>query len=244
MELKGTAADVFLLAENRLLREALIRILTTKSNIRVVGAEPHSLATLDVIAATRPSIVLLDSVGPVFSPVRIVSALHAAIVGVRVVLVDMEADRGTFLRAVREGVVGYVLKDASAMEVVSAIGAVAAGQAVCPPSLSLALFHCVAQHYKSSPEPSRVLSRRERELMGLLRERLTNKEIAARLNLSEQTVKNHVHHILRKVGATDRLAIVEQFESGQRTTRLWANLGLLENEKLLMTKRQRALPLP
>lgn len=211
MELKGTA-EVFLLAENRLLREALIRILTTKSNIRVVGAAPYALATPEKIAATRPGIVLLDSIGPVFSEARLVSTLHAAIPGVRVVMVDMEPDRNIFLRAVRDGVVGYVLKDASAIEVVSTISAVAAGQAVCPPSLSMALFQCVAQHYKSSRDSSRVLSRRERELMGLLRERLTNKEIAARLNLSEQTVKNHVHHILRKVGVPDRLAIADRPE--------------------------------
>jgi DNA-binding NarL/FixJ family response regulator len=211
MEPKG-ATEVFLLAENRLLREALIRILTTKSAIRVVGAAPYSLATSERIVAMRPGIVLLDSVRPVFSEARLVSTLQAKIPGVRVVLVDMEPDRCTFLRAVSEGVVGYVLKDASAMEVVSTITAVAAGEAVCPPSLSLALFHCVARHYKSPGVSSGVLSRRERELMALLRERLTNKEIAARLNLSEQTVKNHVHHILRKVGAPDRLAIVERSE--------------------------------
>jgi DNA-binding NarL/FixJ family response regulator len=57
-----------------------------------------------------------------------------------------------------------------------------------------------------------MLSRREHELMALLRERLTNKEIAARLNLSEQTVKNHVHRMLRKVGAPDRLAVVERYK--------------------------------
>jgi DNA-binding NarL/FixJ family response regulator len=62
-----------------------------------------------------------------------------------------------------------------------------------------------------------MLSRREQELMLLLREGLTNKEIAARLNLSEQTVKNHVHHILRKIGVPDRLAIVERRE--------WEGLG-------------------
>jgi len=202
-------AEVFLLAENRLLREALIRILNTKSNIRVVGAAPYSQAAQEKITAARPGIVLLDSIGLVFSDTKLVSALRSVIPGVKVVMVDMEPDQGKFLRAVREGVVGYVLKDASAMEVVSAINAVAAGEAVCPPSLSMAMFHCVARHYRSPQDATRILSRRERELMLLLREGLTNKEIAARLHLSEQTVKNHVHHILRKVGAPDRLAIVE-----------------------------------
>jgi len=212
MEPKGTIAEVFLLAENRLLREALIRILTAKTDVRVVGAASYSPAALEKITSTRPSIVLLDSAGVIFSEARFVSTLHAAIPGVRIVMVDMEPDPSTFLMAVREGVVGYVLKDASAMEVISTISAVAAGEAVCPPSLSMALFHCVARHYKSRGESSRVLSRRELELVPLLRERLTNREIATKLNLSVQTVKNHVHHILRKVGAADRMAIVERVE--------------------------------
>lgn len=206
-----TIVEVFLLAENRLLREALIRILTKKSDLRVVGAAAYSQAALEQLKATRPSIVLLDSIGPVFSEARLVASLQAAIPGVRVAMIDMEPDQQTFLRAVREGVVGYVLKDASATEVAATIRAVSAGEAVCPPSLSMSLFNLV----KSHPFPAattRILSRREEELLALLRERLTNKEIAARLNLSEQTVKNHVHRILRKVGAPDRVAVVDRYD--------------------------------
>src|SRR5580698_3865341 len=105
MELQSIA-EVFLLAENRLLREALIRILTKKTDIRVVGAAPYSLATQEQIIATRPGIVLLDSIAPVFSEARFVATLQAAIPGVRVAMIDMEPDQQTFLRAVREGVVG------------------------------------------------------------------------------------------------------------------------------------------
>ena len=209
-------AKVFLLAENRLLREALIRILTKKSDIRVVGAAPYSLDAQKQVIAARPSIVLLDSIAPIFSEDRLIATLQAAIPGVRVALVDMEPDERTFLRAVGEGVVGYVLKDASASEVAATIRAVSAGEAVCPASLSMTLFN-VVQRRLFPAGTSRVLSRREQELVALLRERLTNKEIAARLNLSEQTVKNHVHRILRKVGAPDRLAIVERCE--------WESIG-------------------
>ena len=153
-----------------------------------------------------------DSLGPIFSNARLVSTLRAAIPHVRVVMVDMELDEQIFLRAVAAGVVGYVLKDASATEVAATIRAVAAGEAVCPPALSMTLFNAV-QRGPFVAGPSRILSRREHELVELLRERLTNKEIAARLNLSEQTVKNHVHRMMRKVGAPDRLGIVERFES-------------------------------
>jgi DNA-binding NarL/FixJ family response regulator len=204
-------AEVFLLAENRLLREALIRILTKKSDIRVVGAAAYSPTAQEQVIVAGPSIVLLDSVVPVFSEARLVSTLHAAIPGVRVAMIDMELDEYTFLRAVREGVVGYVLKDASATEVAGMIRAIAAGEAVCPPLLSMSLFR-VVQRRLFRKGTGRMLSRREHDLVALLRERLTNKEIAVRLNLSEQTVKNHVHRMLRKIGASDRLAIVEQCE--------------------------------
>src|ERR1700722_20713887 len=100
-----TIVEVFLLAENRLLREALIRILTKKSDLRVVGAAAYSQATLEQLKAVRPSIVLLDSIGPVFSSARFVATLQAAIPGVRVAMIDMEPDQQTFLRAVRAGVV-------------------------------------------------------------------------------------------------------------------------------------------
>jgi DNA-binding NarL/FixJ family response regulator len=217
-------ANVFLLAENRLLREALIRLLSKKSDIRVVGANPYSPSTYQEIVATRPSIIVLDSSGLAFSAARLIPTLQSAIPDVRVVMVDMDLDEGTFIRAVREGVVGYVLKDASAMEVAATIRAVAAGAAVCPQALSMALFRSVAQQITAPPASSwgadHGLSRREYQLVELLRERLTNKEIAVRLNLAEQTVKNHVHRILRKVGAPNRLTVIERYELEGSGTRM------------------------
>jgi DNA-binding NarL/FixJ family response regulator len=210
-------AEVFLLAENRLLREALIRLLSKSSEVRVVGANSYSPAIHHEIIAARPQIILLDSSGLAPSKSSLISTLRSAMRNLRIVMVDMDPDESTFLGAVRAGVMGYVLKDASAEEVAATIRSVAAGKAVCPPSLCMSLFRCVMQH---SAAPTQMawgadlgLSRREQEMLDLLRLRLTNKEIALRLNLSEQTVKNHVHHILRKVGAPNRFTIVELCES-------------------------------
>jgi DNA-binding NarL/FixJ family response regulator len=208
--------EVFLLAENRLLREALIRLLAKSDEILVVGAGSYSLATQREIIASRPSVILLDSSGLNLFTAKIIPTLQAAVADLRVVMIDMDADEATFLRAVREGVAGYILKDASAADVATTVKAVASGQAVCPPSLSMVLFRSVAE--QSAP-PSAIywgtehgLSRREQQLVQLLSQRLTNKEIAMRLNLAEQTVKNHVHSILRKVGAENRSGIVERYE--------------------------------
>lgn len=211
------AAEVYLLAENRLLREALIRLLSKSSEVRVVGANAYSTTVHREIIAARPQIMLMDASGLESSRPALISALRSAIRTLRIVMVDMDPDEDTFLGAIRAGVVGYVLKNASALEVAAAIHAVAAGEAVCPPSLCMVLFRCIMQQTTASPSvgwgADLGLSRREQETVELLRQRLTNKEIALKLSLSEQTVKNHVHNILRKLGAPNRFSIAELCES-------------------------------
>jgi DNA-binding NarL/FixJ family response regulator len=212
-EFPGALASVFLLAENRLLREALLRILSKKDDIRVVGAGAYSVDMFDQVVATQANVVVLDSIAPLLAEDGVIRKLHRLNSGARVVMVGMEPDEAVFLRVVQAGAVGYVLKDASAVEVSRTIRAVAAGEAVCPAALSVVLFQWVARHKPAIPslhiKNSLGLSRREQELAGLIQQGLTNKEMASRLNLSEQTVKNHVHRMLRKLGAPDRLAIVE-----------------------------------
>lgn len=209
--------DVFLLAENRLLREALVRLLNKRNEVRIVGASSYSPAVHAEIVSARPQIVLLDSIGLDSSRSPLIATLRSTISDLRIVMVDMEPHPDRFLAAIRAGVVGYVLKDASALEVADTIRAVAAGRAVCPPSLCMALFRCVMQETSASSrtptlESALQLSRREQQLVELLRQRLTNKEIALQLNLSEQTIKNHVHHLLHKIGAPNRFSVVELFD--------------------------------
>jgi DNA-binding NarL/FixJ family response regulator len=203
----------FLLAENCLLREALVRVLRKKDDIEVADAVPFSPFAFERISATTPDVVLLDSPGIAFAGPRLVSRIRQAGENRKIVMVGMEDAEATFLQAVGEGVTGYVLKDAPATEIVRVIRAVAAGEAVCPPRFSLSLFQCAARNVSLSLPPLQKtrfgLTRREQQLVDLIRFGFSNKEIGSRLNLSEQTVKNHIHRILRKVGAEDRLDIIE-----------------------------------
>jgi len=217
-------AAVYLLAENRLLREALIRLLNKRSEVSVVGANAYSETVHREIIAARPQIILVDSSGLESYRLTLISTLLTAIRNLQVVMVDMDPDEEKLLCAIRAGIVGYVLKNASALEVAAAIRAVASGKAVCPPSLCMALFRFVRQQ---APSPPRLawrsdlgLSRREQEIAELLRQRLTNKEIALLLNLSEQTVKNHVHCIIRKLGVRNRFGIAEFSENRQPAERV------------------------
>lgn len=205
--------SVFLLAENRLLREALTRILNKKSDIRVAGAAPFSPQVMDQVIAAMPDVLLSDAGGMALSDLQFIPEAQKAIPGLKVLMIGMEHDREAFLRSVRSGAVGYLLKEASAMEVVAAVRSAMSNEAVCPPNLCLTLFEYVAKQCSALPSfqirATLGLTRREQQLVQMIGLGLTNKEIATQLNLSEQTVKNHVHRMLRKAGASDRLAVVE-----------------------------------
>ncbi len=209
----STKNSVFLLAGNRLLREALARILRTKAELSLAGVIPYSPQAIEQIAGSGCRILLVDSVATAVSDLQFVREAIRALPGLKVVLIDMHEDEETFLKAVRAGVVGYVLKDASAMDVIAAVHAVSQGKAVCPPRLGLALFQYVSREWTAVPN-FRVkahlgLTRRQQQLVPLIAQGLSNKEIASHLHLSEQTIKNHVHRMLQKVGVNDRLAVVE-----------------------------------
>ncbi len=208
---------VFLVAENCLLRETLVRVLRKKEDLVVAGAMPFSSSALDEIATARPDVVLFDSAKIALSGPRAIARMRESGQQAKVVMIGMEEDEATFLRAVAEGVVGYVLEDAPAAENVRVIRAVAAGEAVCPSRYSARLFECAARDIAFSYSPvDQVrfgLSRREQQLVGLIRLGLSNKEIGNRLGLSEQTIKNYIHRTLRKVGAKDRLEIVARCQS-------------------------------
>jgi two-component system, NarL family, response regulator DevR len=206
-------ARVFLLAQNRLLREALTRVLTKKGDLLVAGASALSSLAVEQIVRSSPSVLVIDSFASSISQLEFLRDVQGALTGLKVVMIGMEGDEQTFIQVVREGAMGYVLKDASALEVVAAVRSVANGTAICPQHLCASLFRYVARQWKQVPSfqvKARLgLTNRQQQLVCLIGRGLTNKEIATELQLAEQTVRNHVHRMLRKVGANDRLGVVE-----------------------------------
>jgi DNA-binding NarL/FixJ family response regulator len=202
---------VFLLAENRLLREALTRILAKKNDLEIVGAAPHTPTTLQAIIEASPAVLLFDPLD-IHSGLVFLRMLREMLPDVKVILIGMETNSELLVHAVREGVAGYMLMDATASEIVAAIRFVINGGAVCPPELCQALFSQIAAQRTILPtfeiDEQFGLTRREQQLVEMVGRGLTNKEIASELNLSEQTVKNHVHRMLRKVGVRNRLQVV------------------------------------
>ena len=209
----SASVDVIILVENRLVREALTKFLPKEDGIRVIASYSLASITKRQIIETNPNVLVLDPTGFLSESVQLILETTRSLPSLKVVLVGMDADDITFLRFVRTGIVGYLLKDASAVEVTMAVRSVFEGKAVCPPQLCLALFEWVAhQELPISNLNGRLqlgLTRREMQILQIISTGCTNKEIAMQLNLSEQTVKNHVHHVLHKIGAANRLKALE-----------------------------------
>ena len=204
--------NVLLLVGNRLLSEALNRILRKRSDVLVMN-QSLELSNLPVlITKSESDVILLDSASASVLSRQRVTRMRDLNTHAQVLMVGMDVDESAFLRAVRAGVSGYLLNDASAADVIAAIRAVARGEAVCPPQLCKFLFDTVARPREFTPSVRNIglrLTRRQQELLPMIARGLTNKEIASDLNLSEQTVKNHIHRMLRKMGANDRLQVTE-----------------------------------
>jgi len=215
MSVATETVQVFILAENRLLREALARILNKKGDMRVVAAVAIASDIVGQISEAAPNVLLCDSSALALSELHLLAEVRAAVPQIKIIMIGMDGNPRNFLRSVQDGIVGYVLKDASAMEVAAAVRSVANDEAVCPASLCRVLFEELAKPNIQPHAASFVikhnlgLTRREQQLVQMISRGLTNKEIAVQLNLSEQTVKNHIHRILRKLGASDRLGAVE-----------------------------------
>jgi DNA-binding NarL/FixJ family response regulator len=213
----GIGAKVSILCVNRLLRESIARILAKRTDFEIITAQVERCTSLEQVRDSGADVLVLDSLDFLCDSFAAPSAAGKHDQSVKSVLIAMADDRSCFLTAIRRGARGYVLQNASAADVVSAIRLVAEGHAVCPPHYTEVLFDYVATQTAEFPNSQKRahwgLTRREQQLIPLIGRGLSNKEIANHFNISEQTVKNHIHRILRKVGAVDRLSIYEVFHN-------------------------------
>jgi DNA-binding NarL/FixJ family response regulator len=208
--------SVLVLCCNRILKESITRILNKRSDFQVVACDAPPPDFKHELADVAADVVVLDSL-QLLGEESVFLPGHHHDRSMKCVLVAMEDDQKRFLSAIRLGALGYVLQEASAVEVVASIRAVAQGEAVCPARYARVLFDYFASQTAALPDSctrsALALTRREQQLVPLIQRGMTNKEIANELNLSEQTVKNHIHRILRKVGVDDRLSISDAFEA-------------------------------
>lgn len=203
------AIRVLLVDDQALFREGLETLLSVHKDIQVVGQASNGQEAVEVAAQVHPDVVLMDVRMPILDGVGATRLLKKALPQCRVIVLTTFDDDEYIFDALRAGAAGYLLKDVPSTRLVEAIRATARGESILEPSVAakvIAEFTRVSSMVPSAQMEQLVepLSEREREILALIARGASNKEIAGQLFIAEGTVKNHVTHILGKLGVRDR----------------------------------------
>jgi len=200
---------LLLVDDQSLFREALRTLLALQSDFEIVAEAENGERAVALAKAHRPDVVLMDLRMPVMDGVEATRRVHAAVPAARVVVLTTFEEDEEIFDALRAGAVGYLLKACSADKLCGSVRAAAQGTSVLEPSVAArmmaALNRLGAKVGKPAPQPlADPLSERELAVLRLLAAGGSNKEIGARLNITEGTVKNHMTNVLGKLGVLDR----------------------------------------
>lgn len=196
----STTIRVVVVDDHDLVRSGLESILLLYADIELVGQAESGEAAIAVCEQTRPDVVLMDLVMPGLSGVTTTEEILRRLPGTRVIALTSFSDTELVESAVSAGAIGYLMKNVSGDQLVAAIRAAHAGRATLAPEAAEALVHAV----QTRDAAGQGLTRRERQVLALMVEGLTNPDIADRLQVSLSTVKTHVSAIIAKLGVSSR----------------------------------------
>jgi DNA-binding NarL/FixJ family response regulator len=195
-----------LVDDHRLLREGLRRSLSDEG-FEVVGEAADGDQGVDVVAATRPDVVLMDVTMPTLGGVEATRRIHEANPAVRIVMLTMHADADIVADALRAGACGYLTKDSSIEEIAEAIRLAASGETAVSAKLAASMLGEL-RRLERAEDAERLITNREEEVLQLIADGLSTPEVAAKLFISQKTVKNHLAAIYQKLDARDRTQAV------------------------------------
>ena len=202
---------ILLIEDNRILRDGIKAIIDTQTDLKIVGTSGGNHDTLLQARSLKPQVVLMDLGLRNENGLRVVTTLTKELPQTKVIGMGLIPSQLDIVEFVQAGAVGFILKDATIEDVLRTIRAVARGMKILPPLLTGSLFTHVVDHALRNgmgklPNAARM-TKREREIVVLIAEGMSNKGIAQRLNLSIFTVKSHIHNILEKMALHSRLEI-------------------------------------
>jgi len=205
---------ILLVEDNRLLREGISALLKKQSDMNVVSTVGNGENILALIGKLKPSIVLLDLGLRSQNSLETVKLVRTNFQETKIIVMDLVPLQTDVFEFVQAGVSGFMLKDISVTEFLKTIRSVYQGARVLPPNLTSSLFSQIVEHAINGSKASVIvesvrMTKRERQVIELIADGSTNKEIAQKLHLSHYTIKSHVHNILEKLALNTRVQIAK-----------------------------------
>ncbi|WP_435737486.1 response regulator transcription factor [Cellulosimicrobium sp. PMB13] len=198
---------VFLLDDHEVVRRGVAALLEAAGDITVVGEAGTAASALPRIRATRPDVAILDVRLPDGSGVEVCREVRSELPDIGCLMLTSFADDEALFQAVLAGASGYVLKQIHGSDLVGAVRTVAAGGSLLDPSSTARVLERLRHAADETPDRLEGLSQQERQIVALIGEGLTNREIGQRLYLAEKTVKNYVSHVLATLGLQRRTQV-------------------------------------
>jgi DNA-binding NarL/FixJ family response regulator len=206
--------QILLIEDNRLLREGISSLLKKQPDMNVVTTVGNGENILDITQKLKPNIVLLDLGLRNQNSLAIVKLVKRDFPQLKIIVMDLIPVQADVFEFVQAGVSGFMLKDINVTEFLKTIRSVYEGTQVLPPHLTGSLFSQIVEHALNGSKPAALsdsvrMTKRERQVIELIADGSTNKEIAQKLHLSTHTVKSHVHNILEKLALSTRVQIAK-----------------------------------
>jgi DNA-binding NarL/FixJ family response regulator len=218
MTADGKPISLILIDDNRLLREGLAALIHTQPGFKVLAASADVDEALQTVREARPDVVLLDFGLEDHDSLSLTATVHGEVPSARVVVMGLLPLQEDVANYVQAGASGFIMKDASFEDFFWTIRAVAGGAEVLPPALTNSLFAQITRNVASGSKAKVLesvrLTNRERQVIDLLGEGLSNKEISTRLHIAVHTVKSHVHNVLEKLALHSRLEVAAFTHAG------------------------------
>jgi DNA-binding NarL/FixJ family response regulator len=204
---------ILLIEDNRILREGITAMINKHSDVAVVAVSDGRDNTLRKARAVKPQVVLMDLSLDSQNSLEIVQSVKKDFPAIKIIGMGLAPTQTDILEFVQAGADGFIMKNASVEDVIKTIRAVSVGDTILPHQMTGSLFSQVTEHAllkgKRNLKMAIRMTQREKEIIALIVDGMSNKQIGIRLNIATFTVKSHVHNILEKLALHSRLQIAK-----------------------------------
>ncbi|MFZ1460647.1 MAG: response regulator transcription factor [Ignavibacteria bacterium] len=233
--MKNNKAKIRLLVieDNRILRDGMIKMFKPYKDIEILISTGNKENTILKIHKLKPDVILLDLGLRSQNSLRMVEIVKKEFSEAKVIVMDLVPVQGDILQFVKAGANGFILKDASLEEFLDTIRSVASGEKILPNHLTHSLFSQIIEFAIKKGGTNLIdsvrMTKREKEVIDLISDGLTNKEISVKLNISTFTVKSHVHNILEKLALHSRLEVANISRTGLTLKSITDSISIIKN---------------